>query len=1109
MSCRIHHIAWITLVILSSAQDVLALAWIEQPADTNSVIGGDAEFICNFSGASLSTWTRPGGTLFVNNVSMTTDSRFSITGHFNLHIRNVKKEDQGEYTCTVQNLQPVGKGYLNVYIPPHNISVVTNDTRPSQIEGDYISLTCSAIGNPRPEITWYREDAQLLDSSMTQIIEQPSIGHGDIETQVTSQLIIKLQYTDHNKNFYCSARNEVNLNNPSKVPFLVQVQYKPRITLEPSPLNILLGSSKQLRCIVSANPVVSRVRWQKDTQTLTNTDVVLPFTSVERTAAGHYTCSASNIVNGQTLSASDSTTVRVIYEPVITVPATVVVNETGELHLHCAVDANPPPLSVKWKKLDNSRESISANFTASPVTQAYAGNYTCIVVYRLEPSGGAPIQDQKLAYTYVHVQYKPGYSSIKAVSNPVNIGDTLSLTCSVSSQGYPAPKYRWKKIGSNEVFSEQGATLTIDSARLSNNGQYACTPFNVAGDGGTSTIIVEVQERPQFVEYPPTSQTISSDQPTYSVLCKVRGLPKPRIEWLKDGMVIQSGPQYNITESVTPVETYSKLVISQLRFAGTQRQGLMVDDIGNFTCRELLGGEQHNLELYIMFKPSVDTDEKVATTVNQSTTMTCRGRGYPAPTFEWYRDNKIILTGSRYTVDPTTQVGPTEAVGSLSIRDVVAGDFGAYVCIAQNSNGQAHKTVLLTVKNRPEAPYNLSVISYTWESVYIGWTPGFNGGETQSFFIHFTSSVPPIYTGEITVSPPAATRFNITGLMPGVAYQFFVYGKNSLGKGNNSQKLIIKTKDFAFPLVKNTPDYSAENKKLKIPFTLNSTYCVKVKISVNGGSTWQTIPMSGKECFPASEETAELSLQSDNINRLNVSICLSVRPDVCGVHLAASISDSLQYGFQRQSQKTDLTETEVIIIGVICAVILLSLIIVLIVIICRRRTNAKDYGNSSTTVSRPVPNLQTNGNSVGPPKPQRGPDNQGIDFFHLGGVGVAGSRGVSHYSNHTYCSLGNGFDPPPQYQSVINNGSIPLDTSYDSQLAKYENEMNMRNMHNLKNEAYYGVHNGSPSTPRKDPHHFLEAQDRKDLSKGGQESGYSTPEGQQQKPKKVIYEVVV
>nr|XP_022324677.1 hemicentin-1-like isoform X3 [Crassostrea virginica] len=1099
MSCRIHHIAWITLVVLSSVKGVLALAWIEKPSNTNSVIGGNAEFICNFSGASLATWNGPSGALFVNNASMSTDTRFSITEHFNLFIRNVKEQDQGEYTCTVQNLLPVGKGYLNVYIPPHNISVITNDTRPSQIEGDFISLSCASIGNPPPQITWFREDVQLTESATVQIIDKPSIGHGNIETLVTSQLIVKLQYTDHNKNFYCSARNEVNFNNPSKVPFLVQVQYKPRITLEPSPLNILLGASKQLRCLVSANPPVTRVSWRKDTQTLSNTDVVLPFTNVDRTASGQYTCSASNIVNGQTLSDSKTTPVKVIYEPVISVPATVVVNETGELHLHCAVDASPPPLSIKWKKLDNTRESISANYTASPVTKSYAGNYTCIVMYRLEPSGESAIQSQKLAYTYVHVQFKPGFSSIKAVSNPVNIGETLSLTCSASHPGYPQPKYEWRKIDSNEVLPFQGETLTISPARLSDNGQYACTPYNVMGQGGTSTIIVEIHERPRFTEFPPTSQTISSDQSSYSVLCKVRGRPKPRIEWLKNGEVILSGPLYNITETITEVETYSKLVVSRLQFTGTQRHGLMIDDIANFTCREEPGGEQHNLELYIMFKPSVDSDEKVATTVNQSTTMTCRGRGYPPPTFEWFRDNTIIVTESRFTVDPTVQLSATEAVNSLSIRDVVSGDLGDYVCIAQNSNGQAYKTVRLTVKNRPDAPYNLSVISYTWESVYMGWTPGFNGGESQSFFVHFTSSVPPIYTGEITVSPPDATRFNITGLMPGVAYQFLVYGKNSLGKGNNSQKLIIKTKDFAFPLVTHVPDYSAENKKLKIPFTLNSTYCLKVKISVNGGTTWQTIPMSGKECFSASEDTQELSLQSDSINRLNVSICLSVRPDVCGVHLAAAISDFPTYDFQRQATKTDLTETEVIIIGVICAVILLSLIIVLIVIICRRRTNAKDYGNSSSAVSRPVvPNLQTNGNSMGPPKPQRGPDNQGIDFLYLRCMGVAGSRAVSHSSNHTYRSLGNGFDPPPQYQSVINNGSIPLDTSYDSQLAKYENEMNMRNMHR------------SPSTPRKDPHHFLEAHDdRKDMSKGGPESGYSTPEGQQQKPKKVIYEVVV
>lgn len=118
------------------------------------------------------------------------------------------------------------KNLISFSVPPHNISVITNDTRPSQIEGDFISLSCASIGNPPPQITWFREDVQLTESATVQIIDKPSIGHGNIETLVTSQLIVKLQYTDHNKNFYCSARNEVNFNNPSKVPFLVQVQCK-------------------------------------------------------------------------------------------------------------------------------------------------------------------------------------------------------------------------------------------------------------------------------------------------------------------------------------------------------------------------------------------------------------------------------------------------------------------------------------------------------------------------------------------------------------------------------------------------------------------------------------------------------------------------------------------------------------------------------------------------------------------------------------------------------------------------------------------------------------------------------------------------------------------
>jgi hypothetical protein len=103
---------------------------------------------------------------------------------------------------------------------------------------------------------------------------------------------------------------------------------------------------------------------------------------------------------------------------------------------------------------------------------------------------------------------------------------------------------------------------------------------------------------------------------------------------------------------------------------------------------------------FVAVKPSIDADEKVAATVNQSTTMTCKGEGYPLPTFEWFRDNTIIQSESRFTVNPTIQLSTTEARSSLSISSVVAGDFGGYVCIASNSNGQAYKTLHLTVKSK-------------------------------------------------------------------------------------------------------------------------------------------------------------------------------------------------------------------------------------------------------------------------------------------------------------------------------------------------------------------------------------------------------------------------
>ena len=70
-----------------------------------------------------------------------------------------------------------------------------------------------------------------------------------------------------------------------------------------------------------------------------------------------------------------------------------------------------------------------------------------------------------------------------------------------------------------------------------------------------------------------------------------------------------------------------------------------------------------------------------------------------------------------------------------------------------------------------------------------------------------------------------------------------------------------------------------------------------------------------------------------------------------------------------QTSTPDLTETEVIIIGCVCAAILIALLTVLVCIIIRRRKLAKQLPPQAP------PNLAANGHAMPPQKPPRGYEN--------------------------------------------------------------------------------------------------------------------------------------
>ena len=59
----------------------------------------------------------------------------------------------------------------------------------------------------------------------------------------------------------------------------------------------------------------------------------------------------------------------------------------------------------------------------------------------------------------------------------------------------------------------------------------------------------------------------------------------------------------------------------------------------------------------------------------------------------------------------------------------------------------------------PDPPRNLELITRTWESAELAWSPGFDGGYTQTFIIEMFSSRENTTHHDVTAGQ---TRYNIT-----------------------------------------------------------------------------------------------------------------------------------------------------------------------------------------------------------------------------------------------------------------------------------------------------------------------------------------------------------
>lgn len=88
----------------------------------------------------------------------------NVDGLLRLIFDNVKKEDQGKWTCLLEGEFSEEKYFtLNVYAP---ISL-TVDSMLTINEGQDATLRCEASGFPDPKIHWYFNGLSLMDKILS------------------------------------------------------------------------------------------------------------------------------------------------------------------------------------------------------------------------------------------------------------------------------------------------------------------------------------------------------------------------------------------------------------------------------------------------------------------------------------------------------------------------------------------------------------------------------------------------------------------------------------------------------------------------------------------------------------------------------------------------------------------------------------------------------------------------------------------------------------------------------------------------------------------------------------------------------------------------------
>ncbi|KAL5019791.1 hypothetical protein ScPMuIL_002683 [Solemya velum] len=525
----------------------------------------------------------------IDNIAQSLYTITTVQGVSSLTFINPDSSMGGNYRCVLNYQSPDGivqklTGNKVVQAFPDVVSLTGSEV---VNEGGTITLTCEAYGNPKPTITWYRDNSPILDSQARVTIVP---GYPEASLQ-----IIMADATDAGS-YQCRATNSLNPTGDRSTTFDVDVvKTNADFTLLRLPQFLWKGETLTMEClsipsiaegtlVVMKNNspldrnsyVVSESRDQFDAVVGGNVDkLTITKSNVDFSDAAVFRCvSCSGTFhedcpnNGQTIIDDKKSLIVGVFDPDVnnfyhplSDPLLLTFSYTGPI--------NENLQNIVWTKGGENVVNLNG-FTIPTRTIVQNGIYQMKthVMQKSNPES-TDSGNYMVSFTRDLVSFDRPITVRTIglnVDGPPVVIDTVALTCGIydpsghlTDEYIRNPRYEWvynnEPIGSvlklkdryRITFEDGISYLTFLDPDASIGGKYNCI-FKYTKPDGTE----EVLEQDMDIEAPAEvidilGKTTIPEDSTLTLNCRARGYPDETVTWYKDGIVISQDFRTDMT----------------------------------------------------------------------------------------------------------------------------------------------------------------------------------------------------------------------------------------------------------------------------------------------------------------------------------------------------------------------------------------------------------------------------------------------------------------------------------------------------------------------------------------------------------------------------------